>query len=434
MPPISIPPTRVALAALGAASAFAALAPAQAQSAYTLTVLSAPSDAAEFTPTALDNQGTVWGGMHYRAGITSGKGHNCMWFCTGYLHREVSWAGTGASAAAVQGNKYLFPMWVNDQGARVGAWSTTMERLPGLAPRLFPTTNDTLSPGPDLVRILSLSTSIKLRQGSTETDVSAIAIRNLGNANVGSFSASFTPYGLNNAGAVTGHFSKPRRLDDGAIGFDSMPVVVQATGTQGVTVLDTGSYGRGMTHALNDAGAVAGEVTGPDHEGRTRSWPALWMQGQLAAVGDASLAGMEPVHINQAGQVLIKGYAPPPPQGVVNRTLLMRSMLWFNGVAMPISAGPDKGVLATAMNDHGVVTGCVLRMIDGTQADGRPFLWKNGVMLDLQQELAAKGVNIPAGTRLGCPLAINNSGSVLTYTYKSPLDRQVTWVRLNARP
>jgi len=67
-------------------------------------------------------------------------------------------------------------------------------------------------------------------------------------------------------------------------------------------------------------------------------------------------------------------------------------------------------------------------------ADNVPFIWKNGVMLDLVQEVNSKGAKLPQGVVVECPIAINDAGSILTSYRTSATSTGRTWVRINAKP
>jgi hypothetical protein len=57
-------------------------------------------------------------------------------------------------------------------------------------------------------------------------------------------------------------------------------------------------------------------------------------------------------------------------------------------------------------------------------------------MLDMATELTAKGAKLPAGAVLGCPIAINDSGSILM-AYSAPTSTggmTYGFARFNAKP
>jgi len=112
------------LAAVLALTAQAWCVQAQAQSAYTMTVLNKPSGATSFVPTSIDQSGVVRGGMYYSAGFlfTNGGIGSC-WICPQYLPRDVSWpASTGTSVAATTGTSGFFSVASNNKGTMVGGY------------------------------------------------------------------------------------------------------------------------------------------------------------------------------------------------------------------------------------------------------------------------------------------------------------------------
>jgi uncharacterized membrane protein len=111
--------------------------------------------------------------------------------------------------------------------------------------------------------------------------------------------------------------------------------------------------------------------------------------------------------------------------------------IWQNDVLTPVTGTMVRGqsVLGAAMNDSGTVVGCLYNSNQNlSRAAHTPFIWRNGVMEDLTTYLSGKGVKLPTGTALGCPYAINNSGTILAYTYRVSNESSTTWVRLNAKP
>lgn len=95
------------------------------------------------------------------------------------------------------------------------------------------------------------------------------------------------------------------------------------------------------------------------------------------------------------------------------------------GTSIQTIGREDQVVNATAMNNTGTVVGCV---------DGVPFIWKNGVTLDLVKEVNSKGAKLPSSVVHECPVAINDVGTILTSYRASQNSTTRTWVRLNAKP
>jgi probable HAF family extracellular repeat protein len=415
------------LAALAAASAVGG--PALAQSAYSVTVLAKPSGAFSFAPMTLDDQGLVRGGMYYRSGLKFVGGFGAFGFLPAYLTQAVSWSGTAATATATLGGKYLFPRLSNNSGQQVGPFNKATETENTLLPEVFPSSDFRGA----AVRA-PYTGATTLRQGSTDTDLTALLTKRLGASNTSIAKSTFVAKGMNNAGAIAGFFDRPVSVS-GEVTFVRTPLVYL---NGNYTTLDSGPYRNVNPLDINDAGTVLGLITRYSDIGGYQTLPVLWVNQQLAAVGDDSLANHDPLGINNAGQVLLVGLKRPVVPGSVEDFLLplrSDSVIWQNGTVTPLLSPNNEAVRATAMNDQGAVVGCALSATaDQRSVATRPFIWKNGVMLDLAKELAAKGVSLPAGTRWGCPLAINNSGSIVTYYYTPTLNPTVTWVRLNAKP
>lgn len=430
-------PTRRLLPTAFAAALLSASLPALSQSAYTLSTLSKPSGATNFAPSTLDNLGVVRGGMYYAAGVVSGRGFTCILFCTGHLYRAVSWSqAPTALASATVGGKFLFPLVSNDKGTMVGPSSKAMEVQQGLTPPTYPSADGGYTLMGSLTNTYVRAKTTLLRQGSTDTDVVAKIAPVLGASNTTQFSSLFIAKGMNNSDAMVGLYDRPiATFEGGGTTYESeSTAVVYRNGT--VSRLDLGGYPRVLPADINDAGTVAGQVQG-ELDGRLKRWPALWVNERLSVVADNTLIDHAPVSINNAGQVLLSGTTTPPGQDSLAAgipALRASAVVWFNGSKTPITSPAGEAIRATAMNDQGVVTGCALRYEAPSTVDARPFLWKNGALLDLTQELKAKGVSLPAGTKLGCPTAINNSGSILTYTYTNQMPSVITWVRINAKP
>lgn len=423
-------PSLAALVTLTAASTFCG--PALAQSAYSITVLGKPSGAFSFAPMTLDDQGVVRGGMYYRSGLKFVIGGGAFGFLPAYLTQAVSWSGTTATATATLGGKYLFPRLSNNNGLQVGPYSKATELQNTLMPEVYPSSAATFQGAS--VHAPSVGSATMLRQGSTDTDLTALLTKSLGASNTSSAKSIFAAKGMNNAGAIAGFFSRPVSAN-GEVTFVKTPLVYF---NGNYTTLDTGPYQNVNPLDINDAGTVLGQVTRYTDSTGYQSLPVLWVNQQLVAVGGDSLANHEPLGINNAGQVLLVGLSRPVVPGSVEDFLLplrADSVIWQNNTVTPLLSPNNEAVRATAMNDQGTVVGCALRAAaDQRSVDARPFLWKNGVLLDLAQALSAKGVSLPAGARWGCPLAINNSGSILTYYHTQVLPVTVTWVRINAKP
>ena len=426
------PTALAALLAVGLTSGFSTTA--LAQSAYTMSVLGKPSGAYSFAPTTLDDQGVVRGAMYYRSGV---KYAPPFAFLPAYLYQALSWSGTTATAPATLGGKYLFPKLSNNSGWQVGPFNKTTEFGSSVLPEVFPSTTTIYGSsfrGANVFAPGSVGSTTMLRKGTVDTDLSALLAKSLGNSTASGFKSMFSAKGMNNAGAIVGVFLRPVTLSDGAVGSVGTPLVF-SNGTY--TTLEVGPYQSLYPIDINDAGTVVGTVSGKDPVGANKNLPALWVNQRLTTVGDVSLSRHKPLSINNAGQVLLvgdNGMSLTVSPYDFERQLRSSSMVWSNNSVTPLVSPNNDGVQATAMNDQGTVVGCILSSAGPQTVDARPFIWKNGVLLDLTQEWASKGVSLPAGSRWGCPLAINNSGSVLIYHYTSTLPNAFTWARVNAKP
>lgn len=190
-----------------------------------------------------------------------------------------------------------------------------------------------------------------------------------------------------------------------------------------------------FAYSVNDQEQVAGavlvsdSVLPPGYYADMRA--AVWTNGQLSWVGEPQT---EARVINNAGQVLIaKVYGPSNAQkagaqawaNFDGRGRVKGSASVRLGDAVQTIGREDQVIIPTDMNNAGTVVGC---------ADDVPFIWKNGVMLDLVKEVSSKGAKFPKGVLVECPMAINDSGSILISHRPGPYDFKSTWVRINAKP
>lgn len=404
----------------------AASIPAKAQSAYTMTVLNKPSGAVSFVPTSIDQNGVVRGGMYYSAGFlfTNGGIGSC-WICPQYLPRDVSWpASTGTSVAATTGTSGFFSVASNNKGTMVGGYepgskSFGQGALGELGVRI-PNTSWKL-----LRSVTNVYSGIK-RNGT----VTPLALPPE-SATSTYYGFSYTLTGLNNNDVLLGNKTGSSTDNPGR-------AYTWADGQY--TQLDTSVAQPGesiVADAINDSGVVVGHVmtvqsmsTPPSPDSH---YPVIWNGGGAARrMGGNELAGFIPVAINTPGQVLLQKVIPPAGN---DKTA---AAMWFNGSTTTISTLDGREVYPSAMNDSGTVVGCLVqRLLYGGIESA--FIWKNGVMQSLDQLASSKGVRLPAGAKLGCPMAINNSGSILTYYYTPSSSGNAasvvrTWIRLNAKP
>jgi hypothetical protein len=378
----------------------ACLPQANAQSGYTMTVLSKPSntDAVHYIPRQIDDLGVVRGVSYQRAGIALS---DLLRVVGTWTPQTASWAAsTAASVTPTLGAKNFRPLWSNQQGTIIGQ----------IPPK--PLALEQLYPLYDSVQFLSYYGTGLIRQGNVDTPFPA--------------GSGFTPTGLNNAGLIIGTAA------DAANGGRYYPAQLL---NGALTALEQGDFPSVTPVALNDRGVIIGRglkdvlVTSANGiqstEPTTR--PLMWVNGRVSELNVSAALGPQvaPYLINNAGQVVIGASQ-------------FRWALWSNGVTTPLALEPA-GVegarpIIKALNDAGTMAGC-----DTLQAKTFPFLVKNNVKIDLTKDLAAKGVKPPTGYSWGCPIALNNSGSMVMYYWKplsDPLlvNTSVVWVRINAKP
>jgi hypothetical protein len=374
---------------------------ANAQSSYAMTTLSAPSSSLGFVATGMDNTGKVVGFQQMRNGsIFASPGDigtlfQCPFGCPAYTARAVTWpAGTATSAAATLGETYLAATHINERGSLLGFVVQESTKKVTLQASVTPTR-------PGNYRTLFMG---------RDSDYAAIG-------GPRSSIYPFVPYGLLPNDTIYGG-------QDAGWSFalvDNLPDVVLPAVIQNKVVsrvLVTPPYVTGRYTAMNSVGDAAGQVSTTENTG----WvPAFWQAGNFSLMNMP--AAYEPLSMNNARQVLMQ---KPAPDG--------QASVWFNGTASAIN-GNGKRVFASAMNSSGTVVGCTQNIVaNPTRADNTAFIWMNGVLQDLSQVLSSKGVKLPSGTRLGCPVAINDSGSILAYYYRTASTNTVTWVRFTAKP
>jgi len=393
-------PLAIALACALSASA------ASAQSSYAMTTLSTPSSSFGFAATAMDNTGRVAGFVQYRDGtaypVAGDLGSfNCILGCATYSVRTVYWpAGTATSASATNGISHFFASTLNDRGDMFGL-GTTPKRL-----KITLTTP---------VTPIGLD-GYAYQLHSTEYPAAVV------NGVIPSSGAryAFDEFGINQNSVVYGNNYKQVPADTpSGYDYEILPATKQGS-TVTVTQLPA-PYLSGRYTAMNTTGGAAGLLVTADGGESGTTWPAIWLGGNLSLINlpNTYLA----VAMNNAGQVLMQ---QPGTDA--------KAAIWFNGSATHIN-GNGKRVLASAMNSSGTVVGCTQNNVTyPTRADNTAFIWTNGVLQDLSQVLTSKGVKLPSGTRLGCPIAINDSGSILSYYYRTASVNTVTWVRFTARP
>ena len=157
--------------------------------------------------------------------------------------------------------------------------------------------------------------------------------------------------------------------------------------------------------------------------------PVRWINGQAQDLGGPELIGYTPVAINKVGQILLHRI---DTSGGNYRD---QAAVWFNGILTRIDpdaplAGPPghNSRIPTAINNRGDVVGC----------GGFPFLWRQGVISNLNDVLAANQLATPNGNALLCPSAINDQGVILVNYAASTSNisgwPDHGWVRLTPLP
>jgi uncharacterized membrane protein len=387
----------------------------QAQSTYTLSVLSKPSSHKTAAPLVLDAAGNAYGaGSYYVKTVYQFDQFPSCWVCAVYSQQEVKWpASTASTVSGILGLKDFLPLTVSADG-NILAGVAGLESLGNDGNRFVA---PIWSNGrPDTQGTYADKTGVK-RNGVLSTVPAPEGY------------SGFTLKGMNNAGAIVGNNYPLNQV--GVRGPDAM---VWEQGTY--TFMDEPP--RGLVDmqtpvAINDRQQVAVSVSSnrandPALRQRTVTlWSAREGTRQTMLGG---LTGVEAVGINQAGQVLIRGRDFDAPRPIATH-------VWQNDVLTAVTGSVVKGqeVYGNAINDSGTVVGCLYNFNRTlSRAAFTPFIWQRGVMENLSTHLASKGLKLPSGQALGCPYAINNAGTILTSMYQVSNEKNTKWVRINALP
>lgn len=385
---------------------------AQAQSAYTMTVLNRPLSVVGARPVALDNAGNVLGISSYVYKTTyEAGGIGSCWVCRHHRFQDIRWpASTTNSLTGTLGQKDFMLQAASPDGSwTVGALGETY-----VGSRNY---DASVVPSP-LVPPQSLYHNLVVRKGNTSTALRFVLIH-----------ASPQAIAINNQGVVVGEVAVVDSQGNGSgpIGF------IHQSGTE--RPLPPANAERteqqhpvGISNSNEVLATVFSLPRTFDYlEGQAYLWDARSSSRQDLAGGQP---GYQALALNQSGQALLshqpKDYTRP-----------MGSALWSGGQLIEITGDMANGqsVLALALNDSGVVVGCLQPQNTSVAFPiYTPFIWRNGVMQNLNSYLSSKGLKLPTGTALGCPVAINNSGTMLAYTYKTGSGSFGNWVRLNASP
>jgi hypothetical protein len=355
-----------------------------AQSAYTLTVLRSPNGNAP-VPYDMDNTGKVVG-LYQVLGINTADGSPKLQ----YRNTGVSWsASTASSLTGSKAASSYVPLKVNATGTTAG-FKTSAASF-------------TFSGDPILEKAGKLTTLTYTNPSDAPGPVMLGSINSAGVV-VGT--------GFNNGHSAV--LMKPGQIRD----LERLPNHLSTFG-----------------NSVNDQEQVAGAVylsnsdlpPGVFHDIRA----AVWTNGKLSWVAEQQT---EARVINNAGQVLVaKAFGPQigNSAGAISlgvrdaRTTIKGSASVRLGSSIQTIGRDDQVVNPTDMNNAGTVVGCI---------DNVPFIWKNGVVLDLVKEVNSKGAKLPTNVVIECPVAINDSGSILISHRPSEFDFKRTWVRINAKP
>lgn len=373
----------------------------QAQSAYTLTTLRSPTSY-EAEPLDMNNTGAVVGQTSMLGFAVTEVGVGLVGPTFRVRKQGVTWSASTASI--LTGSKtanYYVPFRVNDSGVSVGYKTSATEKNPGNS--LFADQNGTVTAA------MTSSAPYYLSQSS------------LG--------------GINKAGVVAVSAYQSSSYETESLPFGSNAVLLQGGNVSTVLERPPGAWVHTYANSINDQGMVAGTVDGyttdvtPGVDYNIQA--AVWTNGNLTWVGPLQT---EARVVNNAGQVLVaRGRSlPRSSEGGANNwrykdiaNPVKGSAFVLLGTSVQTIGRDDQVVNATDMNNAGTVVGC---------ADNVPFIWKNGVMLDLVKEVKSKGAKLPSGVVVDCPVAINDAGSILTSYRSSATSTNRTWVRINAKP
>ena len=204
--------------------------------------------------------------------------------------------------------------------------------------------------------------------------------------------------GINNSGQIAGYTYTPTDLGS--------PFIWEAGS---LTYLQKPTGADGRAYAINDLGWAVGEMSGPALTERA----ALWRDGGVAALlAPAEVVRSRATDINNQGQIIGSAstismtvpfiwqdetftFGPPShlynainSLGWIAGAMLFNyptrahAALWRGGAAIDLGTLPgDTHSVAYDVNDLGWVVGGSYR--DREDEDGRPFLWRDGVMIEL---------------------------------------------------
>lgn len=186
-----------------------------------------------------------------------------------------------------------------------------------------------------------------------------------------------------------------------------------------------GSGGNATVSTINNLGMMAGSGLFPtsiSNDPYYRLWerrPVRWTNGAISWVGNLADFGAggdaQVVAMNDAGSMVVQqgqGYSA-----------VKSYVVSASGTVLPLSTNRDR-VAAVDINASGVVVGV---------ADGRAVMWVNGAEIDLAAHLASKGVS-QANTWQWLGITdINDAGSMLV-EYRENSTATIKRARLTAKP
>jgi probable HAF family extracellular repeat protein len=154
------------------------------------------------------------------------------------------------------------------------------------------------------------------------------------------------------------------------------------------------SYGRAL--GINDRGQVVGYST----TRRGRQHGVLWHNSRIKDLGTLpSGSNSQALGINKAGKVV--GWSD-------TNTGSQHAVLWQNRLISDLGTLDGNATTATAINNRGTVVGYSLTNTYGNQVPLHAFVWRNGVMTDLNSLLPAN-----SGWELTTANAINEQGQIV---------------------
>ena len=306
-------------------------------------------------PVFMAQDGTVLG--HAKTGTTRAFNLATLSYDYRYTLQTLRWAaGNVKSAPAVKVNTSVWPTAGNAQGNWAGYALGSTQIFQG--------------------------TSLP-RRGQ---DMPAVSINGKVTKINGVTGAYFDPIDMNAQNWVLG--TRPPSLARG----DEIQAVIWKNGA--LTLLDSGVARKAFPEKMNDQGDVVGMVRDEtwSSDGALLSYTeraALWVNGKLTWLGpDRSKA----YSINNQGQFLVLNMSDPGSGWELRTT---------SGGVTPLQEPDNVSVGHLMINNKGEIGGLYSRYDPQTfrTSPQRPFVWKSGVMIDVYDQLDAKGIALTDGQR-----------------------------------